>query len=209
MCIEPAYFAVFPDFTMSLCKVASSVTFSVGIAAISSIAVVAGPVNALTLTTASGIDYDIVLEETTFDALSGRSNFSDLVPWFNEGVDGEGIAFDETIAFELATDAFNKFIDPNEADLGTPNGSAEFVGPFFLYARNSDNLGGSAAFTTYDGNTQLNDNSSFVDGQFDPNATAFYAIVNLDVEPIPTPALIPGLIGMGLAVIRKRKSDTA
>lgn len=33
--------------------------------------------------------------------------------------------------------------------------------------------------------------------------------VTYGVEPIPTPALLPGLIGMGIATFRKRKRETA
>jgi hypothetical protein len=31
--------------------------------------------------------------------------------------------------------------------------------------------------------------------------------INYEVQPIPTPALLPGLIGMGVAVLRKRKAE--
>ncbi len=192
-----------------MCKVASSVTFFASLAAITTVALSAAPAEALTLTltTTSGDDYNVTVEETTFDELRGRANFLDLVPWFIEGIDGEDIEFDETIAFELATDAFNQFSLEN-SEFSNPNGTDDFVvGPLFIYGRASF---GSAAFTTYDGNTIAG--GPFVGSLLDPGSTAFYAVVDLDTEAIPTPALIPGLLGMGFAAIRKRnltESDEA
>lgn len=39
------------------------------------------------------------------------------------------------------------------------------------------------------------------------NASDDYFLSGLEVEVIPTPALLPGLIGMGLAALRKRKGE--
>jgi hypothetical protein len=40
-----------------------------------------------------------------------------------------------------------------------------------------------------------------------PNVGPFLDDVKLEVTPVPTPALLPGLIGMGAAALRKRKQE--
>jgi hypothetical protein len=41
------------------------------------------------------------------------------------------------------------------------------------------------------------------------NGSDDYFLSGVTVETIPTPALLPGLIGMGLAALRKRKGEQA
>lgn len=43
----------------------------------------------------------------------------------------------------------------------------------------------------------------------DATGSSGLTISNANVEAIPTPALLPGLIGLGLGVVRKRKSEAA
>lgn len=52
-------------------------------------------------------------------------------------------------------------------------------------------------------------NSGFNTFKFDSQVDAFTNVtsIKLATTPIPTPALLPGLIGMGIAAIRKRKSE--
>lgn len=46
-------------------------------------------------------------------------------------------------------------------------------------------------------------------GTFGPTFTprTWNGTINYEVQPVPTPALLPGLIGMGVAVLRKRKAE--
>ncbi|PSN19034.1 hypothetical protein C7271_09385 [filamentous cyanobacterium CCP5] len=50
-------------------------------------------------------------------------------------------------------------------------------------------------------------------GQFDPNednlfaSSANGASYSFDIEEVPTPALLPGLLGMGVTALRKRRSE--
>ncbi|PSN18591.1 hypothetical protein C7271_11730 [filamentous cyanobacterium CCP5] len=53
------------------------------------------------------------------------------------------------------------------------------------------------------------------EGVFDPNEDNLFtrnagASYSFDIEPVPTPALLPGLIGMGVAALRRKQSgDTS
>jgi hypothetical protein len=54
---------------------------------------------------------------------------------------------------------------------------------------------------------------TFGNGGFDPlNDSNFPSIgssYTFDIEAVPTPAMIPGLVGMGLAALRKRKDESS
>lgn len=52
------------------------------------------------------------------------------------------------------------------------------------------------------------------DGIFDPTEDGLFtqnpgSSYTFDIEAVPTPAMIPGLIGMGLAALRKRKDESS
>lgn len=40
-----------------------------------------------------------------------------------------------------------------------------------------------------------------------PGALSFQLALEVEATPVPTPALLPGLVGMGLAVLRQRRED--
>lgn len=84
--------------------------------------------------------------------------------------------------------------------LGFPNSSSFQQGPIFAYESSTDSFGGSLY-----GGIILNETiitgingSGFVVKEF---ATAR----EVPTTAVPTPALLPGLLGMGLATLRKRK----
>ena len=167
-------------------KFAASVALSAGIAAVSSLTA-AAPASALSFTE-GGLTYEVFVEETTFDDLRGREEFEALVPWFGN----------EDLARTIATAASDAFIEGNE-ELGVPGG---FFGPFFAFGVDEN---GSIEFTTYINNEGRLENA----GKINSDKDAFYAVVDLNASPdgtaaVPTPALLPGLVGMGLAAIRKR-----
>lgn len=179
---------------MKMNQVTASVIFSLGIASASLSTWAVTPASALSLT-AGGSTYEVVVENVSFDELSGRNDFAALVPWFG----------DQALASALATAASDVFIAESMPDfmgtkvsLGTPQGN--FFGPGFAYAINSN---GSVLSTTYR-NTEGEGN--FTADAFSPEESLPYAIVDLGLPPapIPTPALLPGLVGMGLAAMRKR-----
>lgn len=195
MCIDPACFAVSPNLIMRIGKVASSVTLALSMAA----AVVisdSAPASAILLETANGERFDVIVEETTFDDLSARSDFSSLMPWYvDENDDDER---NDDLAKALAIAASDAFNDENSSDLGLPYNN--FFGPIFAFGRISN---GSVEFTTY-----VNDTGFLLgdDTIANPGLIFPYAIVNPNsTTAIPTPALLPGLVGMGLAAIRKRQ----
>jgi len=82
------------------------------------------------------------------------------------------------------------------------------------------------AFTVFDG-TVTNLATSFANGMFDQTfaGSGLFSIGIVDIgdtagdsilslngasyEPIPTPALLPGLIGFGMSIVRKRKQQQA
>jgi len=78
---------------------------------------------------------------------------------------------------------------------------------YFFYANQSGTVIG-ANFTTYLGGSAYGSfglNSSFVNG---PNSDASFRLSGTPVATaVPTPALLPGLIGMGVAAFRKRRAE--
>ena len=167
-------------------KFAAFAALSIGFASVSSL-IWASPVSALSFTE-GGSTYAVIVEETTFDDLRGREGFEDLVPWFG----------DEDLARTIATAASDAFIGGNE-ELGVPGG---FFGPFFAFGIDTN---GSIDFTTYINNEGRLENA----GKINSDKDTFYAVVDLDFSAdgtaaVPSPALLPGLAGLGLAAIRKR-----
>jgi subtilisin-like proprotein convertase family protein len=50
----------------------------------------------------------------------------------------------------------------------------------------------------------------FIEDTLAWNALQFRDVeLNIQTQPVPTPALLPGLIGLGLGIWRKRKAETA
>ncbi|NEZ62562.1 PTPA-CTERM sorting domain-containing protein [Leptolyngbyaceae cyanobacterium CCMR0082] len=189
-CVDPADFAVFLDPIVRMNKIAASIACSLGIASVSAVVLAAAPVSALSITAEDSI-YELTLEETTFDDLRAREDFENLVPWFG----------DEDLAQAVAAAAGEAFADGNN-ELGVPDG---FFGPSFAF---DVDINGSIDFTTY-----INNERRLVEaGKINSDSDTFYAVINLEVSPdgaadVPTPALLPGLMGMGLAAMRRRNLD--
>lgn len=83
-------------------------------------------------------------------------------------------------------------------DLGFPNGGVNFsFGPYFAFA--SPSAVGLFAYGT------VNSSPPEVSGPFvaSDDQLYTYAVATSSV-PVPTPALLPGLIGMGVAALRKK-----
>lgn len=172
---------------MRLSISATSVAFSAGIASISAFTLAVAPASALSIK-ADGLTYDLMVEETTFDDLRDSEEFELLVPWFG----------DEDLARTLATGASDAFIQGNE-ELGVPGG---FFGPFFAFGVDQN---GSIDFTTYINNEGRLEEA----GKIGPDINAFYAVVDIETAPdtpaaVPAPGMLLGVLGTGLAFIRKR-----
>ncbi|MDX2242154.1 MAG: PTPA-CTERM sorting domain-containing protein [Leptolyngbyaceae cyanobacterium bins.302] len=70
-------------------------------------------------------------------------------------------------------------------------------GPIRSFVIAFDPLFGGPVFNGFDGSP------------FNPNSNGLLAgPVTYDIQPIPTPALLPGLIGLSVGVLRKRRSAT-
>ncbi len=166
---------------------------SVGIAAVSAVALSASPVSALSLTV-EGSTYEITTETTNFNDLRGRDEFEELLPWFNN----------ESLAQSIATAAGLAHYAGVPGNLGRPQDGG-FTGPLFAFGE-EENRG--VLWTSYQGNDLMPDGTVTLVGQRSdsPSNNFSYAVVDLGQapEPIPTPALLPGLVGMGLAAIRNR-----
>lgn len=94
----------------------------------------------------------------------------------------------------VGNDDFSLFVDGNSvissADIPGGNGLDSGVGTF-NFASLSLPAGNIWRFSAPD---------------LDDDYTIASLTVNSDAEPIPTPALLPGLVGMGMAAFRKRRS---
>lgn len=174
----------------------NKVAAAVGTAAVVGVALSATPVSALSLTV-DGSTYDVIVETTNFDDLRGRDEFDNLLPWFNN----------EPLARSIATAAGLAHYEGVPGNLGRPH-EGGFTGPLFAFG-----AADSVLWTSYQGNDLRTDGTVTLvaAGAFSPNNDAPYAIVDLEQapDPIPTPALLPGLVGMGLAAMRKRNQASA
>jgi hypothetical protein len=132
--------------------------------------------------TYQGADYDVSKLTGTFNSLQSTLTQQ---PWWNSS---------------SAASAFAGLVG---GDLGFPNTGGNYsLGPFFAFA-NPDN-GGLFAYGTVDNSPPQ------VFGPFGSPASLpyTYAVATPSV-PVPTPALLPGLVGMGVAALRKHKADRA
>lgn len=133
--------------------------------------------------TYQGFNYDVGKVTGQFSALQSVLTQQ---PWWDSDDDAAAIA-------SLVAD-----------QLDSPNVGSNFAfGPFFAFA--SPEIPNSLyAFGS------VNNNPPELVGRFfsPGDRTQTYAIVT-DSVPIPTPALLPGLLGMGIAVWRKRKGEEA
>lgn len=161
------------------------------------------PSNAATVTTQSGLSYDVTAYTGTFLELEA----------FTQGLDNLA---------SLGSFGQGEIASLVKTDLGTqtfpdPSFGSRTAGPLFVYRRSPDLL---AAFWDVTPGTATPE--SLQTRRFSRLETHLYGVVrraiddigdgsdptpDLPGEPIPTPALLPGLIGMGYAALRKRRNE--
>ncbi len=130
--------------------------------------------------TVNGTSYDITTVTGSYNALS--STLESQV-WWN----------DRELAMEFAT-----AVD-DSLGLVSQLGSSFSHGPLFAYDfRNSTFFW--QFYRTDSGQVQTSFTSDW-------NRTLTWATAAPTAVPIPTPALLPGLVGMGVAALRKRKQE--
>lgn len=98
----------------------------------------------------------------------------------------------ENITFDLA-----KFIEPKYVEIGN---AADTFGQFTSRLSGVFNPGNTAVDEQFSAFATFKQN--------DAGGTNNVANITLATAQIPTPALLPGLIGMGIAAWRKRKGET-
>lgn len=97
------------------------------------------------------------------------------------------------VGFSDLTFYLDKFVNPSYTEFG---GTKDDFGQFTSRVSGKFNPGGNAIDEVISAFATIRQNS-----------TSNFTDITLSTTPIPTPALLPGLIGMGIAAIRKRKSE--
>jgi hypothetical protein len=155
-------------------------------------------------------DADATVEQLFFQYVFGSEEFLEFA----------GSAFNDT--FQLLLNGTNLALLPNGNSVTVNNLAASPTGPFNpAFKPNTGNetqLDGYTQVLTFAG--LLNKSAQNVltikiadlgDGEYD--SAAFIKGGTVGVEPpstdVPTPALLPGLIGLGVAALRKRKGAAA
>ena len=133
--------------------------------------------------TVNGVNYNITTVKGTFDSLQSTLESQ---PWWGS----------TTLAGQFASAADNS--------LGLPNFG--ILGPFFAY--------GSGYTTQYEDNFTYNrvqylSNGYGILDDIAVNDYSFTYATATPATPVPTPALLPGLLCLGASVWRKRKSNLA
>lgn len=109
--------------------------------------------------------------------------------------------------WELLPAAVSNFFEIPDVALPDPGITFQLLS-FTLTRLNSGNFEAAFSgnfFDPRDGETVLGFGDFTSQRRFATTGTS----LSLDVQAIPTPALLPGMIGMGLAALRKRKSQAA
>jgi hypothetical protein len=128
--------------------------------------------------TVGGSQYDITTVTGTFLTFESLLSNTAKAPWWGR------------------RDLAEEFASVVGDDLGFPNDA--FFGPYFAFGE--DDLFGGSVFSMVHVNAP--NNLQFTGhGQ---NAERTWAVV-VSATPVPSPALLPGLCGFGIAVYRKRK----
>ncbi|GAB4378381.1 MAG: hypothetical protein Kow00121_30060 [Elainellaceae cyanobacterium] len=136
--------------------------------------------------TYEGFSYDINTITGTFKDLE---SILTQQPWW--GSESDAAAFASLVA----------------GDLGFPNVGLNFsFGPLFAFAIPETPPDAILMFTF--GSVSGSPNSLFGPLVTARNETQTYAVATSSV-PIPTPALLPGLVGMGIAAMRKKRQSEA
>lgn len=149
-----------------------------------------------TTVTVNSVSYEITTVTGTFDELG---SFLSQDPWFAEDLDfntDSDFFSDSNLAFTFAAAVGSQ--------LGTPNSKGN-LGPYFAYGTSSLDLSSFPSVV----NVAAVTGPFITNADIDPSTPATYAVLTSTAEAIPTPALLPGLIGMGLAAWRKRQQDTS
>lgn len=127
---------------------------------------------------------------------SAPSSFSNLGDSFQQLIINTGgvqlTSGKKYVAF-LSTSGLQSGQPSSTTNFGSVWGN-DYVGGEFVFYNTGDDF--APLLTT---NWQ-----TFIEGDL-----AFEATLTEGAQPIPTPALLPGLIGMGIATIRKRKGEAA
>ncbi len=159
-----------------------ALTAATTLAATSVVTALPEAAHALTVTrTINGTAYDIATIEGTFNDLQSTLTNTATAPWWDD--------------FWLTRD----FVSAVGDSLGLPNGDNE-GGPYFAYVESEY---ANRAFGHYFRSTTSN-----VVAWGGGSDEIFTYATATETTPVPTPALLPGLVGMGVAALRKRKQET-
>jgi hypothetical protein len=170
-------------FIMRQSLMSKAATLAAGIAVSTAVSVALGSeAQAATITrTVNGVSYDISTRDGTFGSL--RDTLTQQVWWGNP---------------ELA----NSFASVVGSSLGGPNFGVQGLGPFFAW--NIDSNGGVPLF-------YYSPRSAGVEGLTSAqNGAATWATAvrtPTTGTAVPTPALLPALMGFGVSIWRKRKDE--
>jgi hypothetical protein len=144
-------------------------------------AVMGSDAQAATITrTVNGVSYDISTRDGTFGSL--QNTLIQQVWWGNQGL-------------------ASSFASVVGSSLGGPNFGVQGLGPFFAW--NIDPNGG-VPLVYY--SPRIAGLEGFTTAQNIPSTWATATLTPTAV--VPTPALLPGLIGLGMSVWRKRKGKS-
>ncbi|MBD1848725.1 PTPA-CTERM sorting domain-containing protein [Leptolyngbya sp. FACHB-711] len=142
----------------------------------------------------------------TFSPETGKRTVPDGWSTWSNGYTGpvysDSVTTSLTLAFSSPITAFDFFAEPNPFDFR--NITATTASGATL-TQSVNGLAGAKYFGFYSDNATdeitsitISSSDNFAIGQ-----------MRLAATPVPTPALLPGLIGMGIATFRKRKGEAA
>ncbi len=177
-------------------SLATKALFAVGTATVA-LSAISAPAEALQITTSVGI-YDVTTVEGTWNDL--QTQLSQQI-WFTGDLLQSTEDNNSALAEEFASLVNTGFNFPNAGGL---------TGPYFAFGTNTPVSGtttrgnvGFANWSSLNSSAVLNSLDVVGNGEAEFNVSKTWAVAT----PIPTPALLPGLIGMGVAAWRKRKGE--
>jgi hypothetical protein len=173
----------------------------------------AGSVEAMCLSTDScqveydGKTYQISTVTGVWDTLFTSGELTEEnQPWFSPSLDIEAQTEATAFAKAAATAVGNTFGFVNGSPF-SPLAGAGQASIFFNYNRSLNTINNVEQIVGWSWRSGLNEAGiygAFANGSF---TYAKATLIKHESEPIPTPALLPGLIGMGAAALRKRKQE--
>lgn len=134
--------------------------------------------------TVNGTLYDITTVRGSYNSLQTQLQ---ATPWWNN----TGLA--------------SQFANTVLGNLGFPNqAGSNLAGPFFAYdfRPNPSNL---PPVQTYRFTPAFNGSNAILSSTFATDEATYAVATVVPAQPIPTPALLPGLIGLGAVALRKCK----